>query len=126
MQTLNEGAGQSDAEYKAAAEQRQADLLNDCRTTANLFFWAAGLAALGSGLLPSRIGLLVNVGFIDLLTLYGGFLGPLFGLTMLITGSLWIAALIGLGFAGRSGRRWAKKDKKVFFGLDCIALMATL
>jgi hypothetical protein len=38
-------------EYKAAEEQRRADLRADSQSDANFFFWAAGLAALSSGLL---------------------------------------------------------------------------
>ena len=59
MQTLNVGAGQSDQEYKAAEQQRRADLIADSRSDANFFFWAAGLAALGTGLLPVRLNILV-------------------------------------------------------------------
>src|SRR5207249_10527966 len=71
MQTLNVGAGRTDEEYKATEEQRRADLRSDCRDDANYFFWAAGLSALGTGLLPVRLNLLVSVGTVDLLTLYG-------------------------------------------------------
>jgi hypothetical protein len=62
MQTLNVGAGRTDEEHKAAEEQRRADLLADSRNDANYFFWAAGLAALASGLFPVRINFLVNIG----------------------------------------------------------------
>src|SRR5437764_13184429 len=51
MQTLNVGAGRTDEEYKAAEEQRRADLRSDVQTYAFYFFVAAGLAAVGSGLL---------------------------------------------------------------------------
>src|SRR6266849_1646244 len=55
MQTLNVGAGRTDSEYKAAEEQRRADLRDDSRSDANYFFWAAGLAALGTDLLSVRL-----------------------------------------------------------------------
>jgi len=71
MQTLNVGAGRTDEEHKATEEQRRADLRSDCRDDANYFFWAAGLSALGTGLLPVRLNLLVSIGTVDLLTLYG-------------------------------------------------------
>src|SRR5438477_2660900 len=80
MQTLNVGAGRTDEEYKATGEQRRADLRFDCRDDANYFFWAAGLSALGTGLLPVRLNLLVSVGTVDLLTLYGRPLGPFYPL----------------------------------------------
>src|SRR5437764_878085 len=50
MQTLNVGAGRTDDEYKAAEEQRRADLRSDVQTYAMYFFIAAGLAVLGTGL----------------------------------------------------------------------------
>jgi hypothetical protein len=71
MQTLNVGAGRSDEEYKAAEEQRRAELRDDSRTDANCFFVAAGLAALGTGLVPLRLNFAVIIGVIDLLNFYG-------------------------------------------------------
>jgi hypothetical protein len=62
MQTLNVGAGRTETEYKAAEEQRRADLRVESQTDANYFFWAAGLAALGTGLLPVRLNVLVSIG----------------------------------------------------------------
>lgn len=56
--TLKVGAGQTDKEYNAAEERRRGDLRDDSRSDANYFFWAAGLAAVGSGLLPVRLTLL--------------------------------------------------------------------
>jgi hypothetical protein len=76
MQTLNVGAGQTDKEYNAAEEQRRGDLRDDSRSDANYFFWAAGLAAVGSGLLPVRLNIIVSIGAFDLLSLYGKSLGP--------------------------------------------------
>jgi hypothetical protein len=78
MQTLNVGAGRTDQEYKEAEEQRRADLLAESRSDANYFFWAAGLAALGTGLLPLRLNIFVTIGAFDLLAFYGKSLSPLY------------------------------------------------
>ena len=83
MQTLNVGAGRTDQEYEAAEEQRRTDLRADSRSDANYFFWAAGLAALGTGLLPVRLDILVSIGTVDLLRFYGESLGPLYPLAVL-------------------------------------------
>src|SRR5438876_10455315 len=107
MQTLNVGAGRTDEEYKATEEQRRADLRSDCRDDANYFFWAAGLSALGTGLLPVRLNLLVSIGTVDLLTLYGRPLGPFYPLAVFSLAAMWLLVMLGLGFAGRSGHRWA-------------------
>jgi hypothetical protein len=125
MQTLNVGAGRTDQEYKAAEDQRRADLLADSRSDANYFFWAAGLAALASGLFPVRINFLVNIGAFDLLALYGrGFREgyPLAGDGVV---GVWMLALVGLGFAARRGYRWAFLAGMVLYAADMIALMAT-
>jgi len=55
MQTLNVGAGRTDEEYKAAEEQRRADLRSDVQTYAFHFFVAAGLAAVGTGLILFKL-----------------------------------------------------------------------
>ena len=107
MQTLNVGAGRTDEEHKATEEQRRADLRSDCRDDANYFFWAAGLSALGTGLLPVRLNLLVSIGTVDLLTLYGRSLGPFYPLAVFSLAAMWLLVMLGLGFAGRSGHRWA-------------------
>jgi len=57
MQTLNVGAGRTDEEYKETEEKRRADLRADSQSDANFFFWAAGLAVLGTGLLPIRLNI---------------------------------------------------------------------
>jgi hypothetical protein len=106
MQTLNVGAGRTDSEYKAAEEQRRADLRADSRSDANYFFWAAGLAALGTGLLPVRLNILVSIGAVDLLSVYGGPLGRLYPLAVYGAAATWLVAVLALGFAGRSGQRW--------------------
>jgi hypothetical protein len=124
MQTLNVGAGRTDNEYKAAEEQRRADLRADSREDANYFFWAAGLAAISTGLLPVRLNILVNIGALDLLRLYGRPLGPLYLLVAYSAVAPWLVVLVGLGFAGRSGQRWAFLAGMVLYGADMIALMA--
>jgi len=93
MQTLNVGAGQTDEEYKASEEQRRAELLSDIRSDANYFFWAAGLSALGTGLLPVRLNLLVSIGTVDLLTLHGRPLGPLYPLVVYCTAVMWFLVM---------------------------------
>src|SRR2546425_11389171 len=107
MQTLNVGAGRTDDEYQVAEEQRRADLLAESRSDANYFFWAAGLAALGTGLLPVRLNIFVSIGAVDLLTFYGRSLGQLYPLAVYGLVAAWVVALLALGFVGRSGRRWA-------------------
>jgi hypothetical protein len=67
MQTLNVGAGRTDKEYEEAEEQRRADLRAESRSNANYFFWAGGLAAVSTGMLPVRLNILVNIGVFDLL-----------------------------------------------------------
>jgi hypothetical protein len=124
MQTLNVGAGRTDGEYKAAEEQRRADLRDDSRSDANYFFWAAGLAALGTGLLPVRLGFFVSIGAIDLLGLCGGPLGQLYPVAMYSAAATWLLAVVALGLAARSGHRWAFLSGMVLYGADMIALMA--
>jgi hypothetical protein len=116
MQTLNVGAGRTDNEYQAAEEQRRADLLADSRSDANYFFWAAGLAALGTGLLPVRLNILVSIGAIDLLRFYGRPLAQLYPLVMYSAAALWVpcdgsagncrAQRPSLGIPGRHGPVW--------------------
>lgn len=124
MQTLNVGAGRTDTEYVAAEKQRRADLRDDSRSCANYFFWAAGLAVLGTGLAPVRLNIVVTIGAIDLLGFYGRSLGPLYPLAMYGAAATWVVALLALGFAGRSGRRWAFLVGMVLYGADMIALIA--
>ncbi len=115
MQTLNVGAGRTDNEYQAAEEQRRADLLADSRSDANYFFWGAGLAALGTGLL--------SIGAIDLLRFYGRPPGQLYPLVMYSAAALWVLATVALGIAARSGYRWAFLAGMVLYGADMIALI---
>jgi hypothetical protein len=128
MQTLNVGAGRTDKEYKEAEEQRRADLRADSRSDANYFFWAAGLAALASGLLPMglltvRINILVNIGAFDLLGFYGRRLVEVHPLVVDGVVGAWIVTLVGLGFAARAGQRWAFMFGMVLYGADMIALV---
>ena len=121
MQTLNVGAGQTDKEYNAAEDRRRGDLREDSRSDANYFFWAAGLAAVGSGLLPVRLNIIVSIGAFDLLSLYGKSLGPV---AVHTTVAIWLIAVVALGFAARSGRRWAFLVGIVLYGADMITLIA--
>ena len=123
MQILNVGAGRSDNEYKADEEQRRADLLAESRSDANYFFLAAGLAALGTGLLPVRVDLFISIGVVDLLGFYGQPLGRLYPFAMYSLAAMWLVVLLGLGFAGRSGQRWAFLGGMVLYAVDMIALM---
>jgi hypothetical protein len=123
VQTLNVGAGQSDQEYKAAEQQRRADLVADSRSDANFFFWAAGLAALGTGLLPVRLNILVSIGVVDLLTLYGRPLGQLYPVGAFGAAIIWVVALVGLGFAARSGHRWAFVVGMILYAADMVGLI---
>jgi hypothetical protein len=125
MQTLNVGAGRSNEEYKAAEEQRHTDLKSDIQTYALYFFVAAGLAGLGTGLLPLRINILVSIGAIDLLGLYGGELLRLHPLLLPGAAATWVVLLIVLGFAARKGYRWAFWAGVVLYGADMIALTIT-
>jgi hypothetical protein len=123
MQTLNVGAGRTDNEYRAAEEQQRADLRAESRSDANYFFWAAGLAALGTGVLPLRLNVFVSIGAVDLLSLYGRPLGQIYPLVVYSTAATWLVALLALGFAARSGRRWAFLAGMVLYGADMMALI---
>jgi len=124
MQTLNVGAGRTDEEYKAAEEQRLADLRSDVQTYAMYFFIAAGLAGLGTGLLPVRLFGIVNIGSIDLLTFYGGELVRANPLLLRAAAAAWVLALVGLGFAARKGQRWAFWAGVILYAADMLPLIA--
>jgi hypothetical protein len=126
MQTLNVGAGRTDQEYKEAEEQRRADLLADSRSDANYFFWAAGLAAIGTGLLPVRLNILVSIGLFDLLGLNGRPLDSLFALVMYGAAAAWVVTVLALGFVARGGHRWAFLAGMVLYGADMIALVTNV
>lgn len=124
MQTLNVGAGRTDEEYKAAEEQRRADLLAESKTDANYFFVAALLTGLGTGLFLIRLGF-VSIGAIDLLHWYGRRLlgtGPLVAYGAAVA---WACVLVGLGFAAQKGYRWAFVAGVVLYAADMVALGVT-
>jgi hypothetical protein len=123
MQTLNVGAGRSDQEYKAAEEQRLADLRSDVQTYALYFFVAAGLAGLGTGLLPFRLFGFVNIGFIDLLTFYGGELIRANPVLVRVAAAAWVLVLALLGLAARKNQRWAFWAGLVLYGADMLPLI---
>src|SRR5581483_7152639 len=125
MQTVNVGAGRTDEEYKASEEHRRADLRADSQSDANYFFWAAGLSALGTGLLPLRLTLLVSIGTVDLLMFYGRPLGTLYPLAVYSSALLWLLVMLGLGFAARAGHRWAFIAGIAIYATDMLALVVT-
>ena len=125
MQTLNVGAGQSDVDYKAAEQERRADLRADSLSSANLFFWAAGLSALGTGVLPVKLNIIVSIGAIDLLAFYGKSLGGFYPLALYGAAAMWLLALLALGFAARGGHRWAFWAGIILYGLDMLILTIT-
>ena len=123
MQTLDVGAGRTDQEYEQAKRQRRADLLTESQSDANYFFWAAGLSALGTGLLPVRLNGFVNLGTVDLLGLYGRAFGPLLPYAVYGMAASWVVVLLGLGFAGRNAQRWAFLAGIALYLVDMMALM---
>jgi hypothetical protein len=125
MQTLNVGASRTDEEYKAAEEQRRADLRSSSRSDADYFFLAAALSALATGILPIRVNFLVSIGTADLLRMYGRPLGALYPMAVYGLAALWPLVMVGLGFAGRSGQRWAFLAGIAIYGLDMIGLVVT-
>jgi hypothetical protein len=141
MQTLNVGAGRSNEEYKAAEEQRRADLRSDVQSYAMIFFVAAGLAALGTGLLPILIPGLIRIGDFDLLSWLRGILSigsfdmlAIYGRDLLHNNILyfgaaaaaWVVVLALLGLAARKGQRWAFWAGVVLYAADMVPVMLTL
>src|SRR5258708_33126323 len=100
IQILNVAAGRTDNEYKAAEEQRRAGRRADSREDANYFFWAAGLAAISSGLLPVlRVNFLINIGAFALLSAYAGSLDQFHGLLLCCpVVAATVASPVGVGF----------------------------
>jgi hypothetical protein len=123
MQTLNVGAGRTDEEYKAAEESRRVELRSDVQTYGMYFFIAAGLAALGTGLLPIRLFGIVNIGFIDLLRFYGGELIRTNPLLLRAAAAVWVLALAGLGVAARKDQRWAFWAGLLLYAADMLPLI---
>lgn len=126
MQTLNVGAGRTDQEYQAAEESRRQELRDDAQTYAFYFFVAAICAGLGSGLLLIRLPLIVNIGAIDLLAIYGG--GLLHGNILLFraVGAAWVLLLVLLGVAARNNQRWAFWAGIILYGADLLCTMVLL
>lgn len=125
MQTLNVGAGRTDEEYKASEEQHRADLLSESRADAMYFFIAAGLAALGSGLLFIRIDWIVALGAFELSGIYAGQFLRLHPLVAYYAAAAWVLGLVGLGFAARKGYRWAFLVGVALYAADIVPLAIT-
>ena len=124
MQTLNVGAGRTDEEYKAAEEQRRADLRSDVQTYAFYFFVAAGLAALGTGLLLFKLNIIVNIGAIDLFPWYArDFIQSNPFLFYRAAAATWVIVLVLLGLAARKGQRWAFWTGVILYGADLLPLI---
>ncbi|MGH9520998.1 MAG: hypothetical protein ACRD3E_00540 [Terriglobales bacterium] len=124
MQTLNVGAGRTEEEHRANEEQRRKDLLEESQTDANFFFWAAGMAALGTGLLPVRVNLVVNIGAIDMLRAYARSLTSYPGIAVHVAAGAWVLITLGLGVAARKGHRWAFLGGVALYGADMLMLIA--
>ena len=138
MQTLNVGAGRTDQEYQAAENQRREDLRSDVQSHAMYFFIAAGLAALGTGLLPVLIpGMLrlgefdllvflrsiISIGSIDMLAFYGR---DLFVDNIVLFRAItaaWVLVLVLLGLAARKNQRWAFWIGVVLYCADMVPAM---
>jgi hypothetical protein len=126
MQTLNVGAGRTDQEYQAAEESRREELRGEVQSSAFYFFVAAICAGLGSGVLLIRLPLIVNIGAIDLLAIYGRDLlhGSLLLFRMI--GAAWVVALLLLGLAARNNHRWAFWAGIILYGADLLCTMVLL
>jgi len=72
-----------------------------------------------------RLNILVSIGAIDLLTVYGRPLGPLYPFVVYGAAVTWVIMLVGLGLAGRSGHRWAFLAGMALYGADMVALLVT-
>lgn len=126
MQTLNVGAGRTDQEYRAAEESRREELRSEVQTSAFYFFVAAIMAGLGSGVLIIRLPLIVNIGAIDLLFIYGRDL--LHGNILLfrMAGTAWIVLVLLLALAARNNHRWAFWAGIILYGADLICTIVLL
>lgn len=125
MQELGIQAGRTEEEVAAAQEWHREELREDITRSANIFFWAAGFAAITSGLLPVRIGILIDLGIIDLLYVYGRQFGSDQGLVIGFVSVALISLLVALGAMGRLQKRWAFFVGMILYGADIIALMLT-
>ncbi len=126
MQTLNVGAGRTDQEYQAAEESRRKELRADVQSAAFYFFVAAICAGLGSGVLLIRLPLVVNIGAIDLLAIYGRDLLHGNMLLLWLAGVAWVIMLLLLGVAARKHQRWAFWAGLVLYGADLLCTMVLL
>lgn len=126
MQTLNVGAGRTNEEYQAAEESRREELRGDVQSSAFYFFVAAICAGLGSGVLLIRLPLIVNIGALDLLFIYGRDL--LHGNILLfrMAGAAWVVALLLLGVAARNSHRWAFWAGIILYAADLLCTMVLL
>src|SRR5581483_10126438 len=79
--------------------------------------------ALATGVLPLRLNIIVNIGVVDLLTLYGRTLGPLHPVAVYGSVWAWLVATLGLGVAARGGHRWAFLAGIALYAADMIALI---
>lgn len=125
MQTLNVGAGRNDADYKAAERERRTDLRADSNGAANWFFVAAGVAALGTGLLPVRLNIAVSIGAFDLFAFYARRVGDVLPFVLYGVAATWVVILLALGVLARKGYRSAFLAGIVLYAADSIALLVT-
>ena len=125
MQTLNVGAGLSDQEYRDVEASRRAEQLSDAKFSAQILFWAAGAAALSSGLLPVRFGLGTAIGFWELLALYGRTLTSHLAIALVAFGGTWAGLMAVLGYFAHRGARWAFLIAIALYAADTLALIAT-
>ena len=60
---------------------------------------------------------------LDLLTFYGEPLGRFYSLAVYGAAATWLIVLLGLGFTGRTGHRWAFLAGMALYGADMIAVL---
>ena len=70
-----------------------------------------------------RLNIFVSIGAVDLLTFYGEPLGRFYSLAVYGAAATWLIVLLGLGFAGRTGHRWAFLSGMALYGADMIAFV---
>ena len=123
MQTLNVAQA---VPIKSTKPQKNRAVLNSVMTsrpTACTFSLPQDLPASGRGCFPSGYLAFVNIGFIDLLTFYGGELIGTNPLLLRAAAAAWVLALIGLGFAARKGQRWAFWAGLILYAADMLPLI---
>lgn len=126
MQTLNVGAGRTDQEYQAAEESRREELRSEVQTSAFYFFVAAIMAGLGTGAMFIKLNLIVNIGAIDLLAIYGRDLLRDSFVLFRAVGAAWIVMLLLLGVAARKNQRWAFWVGIILYGADLLCVIVML